>query len=354
MKKIFLFAAITAFLTFTSCTEKMNDPSMRAERVNIDVRVISGSSATKATGNVNTTESEFQTTEEATVQNLQVLVFNGEARDGYAEVTAFTGNEYGTTVSCTAGNRDIFCIVNAPSLADVTTKTALLAKASNLAEDADKFEMVGSLTDQTITADGASVFTIGVKRIASKIVIKNIENALTVAGEMTLRRVFISNVAGENNYALDAVPDVNGIWYNRGGYQAENNLGSFTNDVALDAAVANGASYTTNHYFYAYPNNNAQAGYAAAWAPKRTMLVVQIEYDGKLYDYPVDLGVDLEPNKMYVINNLKLVNLGNQDDGEEGGEDEEDPITGATAEVSVTVVDWIVVILGNESGEIQI
>ena len=353
MKKTFLFAAIAALMTFASCTEKM-DFSMEAERVNIDVKIISGTSATKATGNVNTTESEFQTADEAAVQSLQVFIFNGDARDGYAEATTFTNNEYGTTVSCTAGSRDIFCIVNAPSLADVTSKTALLAAASNLAEDSDKFEMVGSLSDQAILSDGSSTFAVEVNRIASKIVIKNIENALTVGGGMTVRRVFISNVAGENNYALGAVPDVEGIWYNRGGYQSENNLGTFTNDVALSAEIANGERYTTNHYFYAYPNNNVQAGYAVVWTPKRTMLVVQIEYDDKLYDYPVDLGVDLEPNKMYVINNLKLVNLGNQDDGEEGGEDEEDPITGTTAEVSVTVVDWTVVLLGNDSGEIQI
>jgi hypothetical protein len=80
------------------------------------------------------------------------------------------------------------------------------------------------------------------------------------------------------------------------------------------------------------------------------MLVVQIQYNGKLYDYPVDLGVDLESNKMYVINNLKLVNLGNLDDGNEGGADEENPVTGVTAQVTIDIKDWTVVTLGTNGG----
>ena len=351
MKKIFLFAAIAALFTFTSCNEKMDVPST-AERVTVDVRIVSGSPMTKATGTVNTTTAEYQTTDEATVQNLQVFIFNGDVRDGYASVNASEA----TQISCTAGTRDIYAIVNAPSLGSVMTKTALLATASYLLEDADKFEMVGSLSAQTVSSTAsANDFTVPVNRIASKIVVKSIENALANGGNFTVKRVFISNVAGENTYAGNAVPGASGTWYNPGGYFAANNLGTFTNDVNLSAAVANGSSYTTNHYFYAYPNNKEFAPYnPSGWAPKRTLLVVQIEYAGNLYDYPIDLGVDLESNKMYVLNNLKLVNLGNQDDGDEGGEDEEDPITGTTVDVDVTVVDWTLVILGNASGEIEI
>jgi len=176
---------------------------------------------------------------------------------------------------------------------------------------------------------------------------------LRSGGNITVKRVYISNVAGQINYGLGTYAPEGGTWFNKGGYKASGGIGNFTHDINLSASVNAGAKYATNHYFYAYPNNYAQADYSATWAPKRTMLVVQIQYNSKLYDYPVDLGVDLESNKMYVINNLKLVNLGNADDGKEGGADEENPVSGVTAQVSIEVSDWTVVTLGT-SGEITI
>ena len=351
MKKTLLFAAAAALMVLSSCNKESAIPSVSdAKKVSIDVSIVSNLVATKATGEVNTTTPAYQTADEATVNNLQVFVFAGDALDGYSAVE--TGS---TQVECTAGTRDIYCIVNAPSLSAIRTKTDLLAAASSLAEDSDNFEMVGHIDGQEITGEGSSEFTVEVNRIASKIVVKAIQNALRVQGPMTVRRVYVTNVAGEINYGKTNIPDAQGKWYNKGGYQASNNLGSFTQDLSLSAAVEAGESYSASHYFYAYPNDNAYAPHATAgWAPKRTLLVVQIEYNGALYDYPVDLGVNLESNKMYVINNLKLVNLGNPDDGEEGGKDEEDIISGTSVEVDIQVVDWDLILLGDESGEIII
>lgn len=351
MKRTVLFAAAAALMVATSCNKESAIPSLSEEqKVSIEVSIVSNTTPTKATGEVNTSAQAYHTADEAAINNLQVFVFAGDALDGYSAAEAGS-----TEVECTAGSRDIYCIVNAPSLSDIKTKTALLAATSSLAEDSDNFEMVGYKAGQQITREGSSQITVEVSRIASKIVVKAIQNALRVQGPMTIRRVYITNVAGEVNYGLDYSPDVQGTWYNKGGYQASNNLGSFTQDLGLSAEVASGDSYSVDHYFYAYPNDNAYVPHGnAGWTPKRTLLVVQVEYNGALYDYPVDLGVDLESNKMYVINNLKLVNLGNPDDGGEGGEDEEDIVSGASVEVDVQVVDWGLILLGDESGEIII
>ena len=350
MKRTILFAAAAALMVFTSCNKDMDEPSsVNTQKVRIDVSIVSGSTATKASGEVNTTTAAYHTAAEQTVNSLQVFVFSDDVLDGYASVE----NSVSTSVECTAGDRDIYCLVNAPAtLGSIVSKSALLATVSELAENPSGFEMIGS-DSKPVSASGNTQIEVPVNRLASKIVIKSIENALKTGGSFKITRVYISNVAGQINYNLDSYSPADGKWYNKGGYQASNNLGSFTQDIGLSAEVASGSAYTTNYYYYAYPNNNAQANYAASWAPKRTMLIVQIEYNGTLYDYPVDLGVNLEPNKMYVLDNLKLVNLGNQDDGEEGGSDEEDPVTGSTAQVSVTIVDWDLVLLG-ENGEITI
>lgn len=244
-------------------------------------------------------------------------------------------------------------MLQSTSLSSIVSKTALLATISELNNVADKFEMIGVKESQTIAASGDTQIEVTVNRIASKIVLQSIENTIKTGKAIKVTRVFITNVAGQINYGLDSYSPADGKWYNPGGYFAAKNLGTFTQDVGLSATVNNGNSYTTNHYFYAYPNNNEQKNYAATWTPKRTMLVVQIEHEGTLYDYPIDLGVDLEPNKMYVIKKLTLVNLGNADDGTEGGEDEENPVTTTTVQVSVEVVDWNLVLVNN-NGEITI
>ena len=335
-------------MVITSCSKEMTTST--SQKVTVDVSIVSGVPATKATGEVNTTTAEYHSAAEQTVNNLQVFIFSDDILDGYASADNLTS----TSVECTAGSRDIYCLVNAPAtLSSIVSKTALLAAVSELAENPSGFEMIGSSAGQTIAAGDNADIEVPVGRLASKIVIKSIENALKTGGSIKITRVYVSNVAGQVNYGLDTYSPADGKWFNKGGYQALNNLGSFTQDISLSAVVEHGSTYSTGHYFYAYPNNSAQANHAETWSPKRTMLVVQIEYNGNLYDYPVDLGVDLAPNKMYVLNNLKLVNLGNSDDGEEGGSDEEDPVTGSTVQVSVDIVDWDLILLGNE-GEITI
>jgi len=336
MKRITIFlAAAAALLAFASCNkDAYSVPS--AEKAVLTVNIVSPDSypTTKAAGEVNTTTPQYQTAAESAVNNLQVFVFSNGLRDGYANVSTSTAQ-----VSCTAGSREVYAIVNAPNLSSINTKTDLLAAVSTFDADGG-FEMVGNAT---ATVPSSSAVNVAVNRIAAKIVVKAIENALSIGKAMTVKRVYITNVASKFNYGLDTYAGANDLWYNKGGYRAGSNLGAYTNDVDLSTSVASGASYSTNHYFYAYPNNYPQANYAPTWVPKRTMLVIQIEVEGSLYDYPIDLGVDLTYNKMYVVSNVKLVKLGNEDDGEEGGSDEEDPITDSSVEITITVNDWTIV-----------
>ena len=350
-----LFVALSCALAFASCAEKISPEvgreAMQEGAATIEILPVDGRIATKATGNVNTGASGNLATAEGNVKSLQIFVFNGDMLDGYAIATSGTSATISgtTSVDCTAGTRDIYCVCNAPSLSSITTKTALLAATSNLStnSDANGYVMVGSLAGQAIAA-GSNSKTVPVSLIASKIVLQGIENNLKAGGVMTVKRVYITNVAGTMNYGLTVYPNASGTWYNKGGYRSANgqNLGNRTQDINLTANVNSGEKYSTNHYFYAYPNNYDFAEYSATWAPKRTLLVVQIQYQGSLYDYPVDLGRSLEPGKMYVVTNLKLTNLGNPDDGNEGGADEENPVTTSTGIITVDVQDWTVVNLG--------
>ena len=59
------------------------------------------------------------------------------------------------------------------------------------------------------------------------------------------------------------------------------------------------------HVFYPYPNPTKDDTYEATWAPRHTLLVVEVTFEGKKGYYPVVLPV-LERNKTYVIDELVL------------------------------------------------
>lgn len=117
MKKVFFIAAAAAMFTFASCSKMTSDNGFKGgletEKVSVYVSVVGqGNLATsKATGTVDLTLTELQTADEKRIHNLQVFVFNGDAVDGYGSVD----NNSTIQLDCTAGSRDVYCLVNAPS-----------------------------------------------------------------------------------------------------------------------------------------------------------------------------------------------------------------------------------------------
>lgn len=334
MKRIAIMLA-AAFAAF-SCQQETISGSDCVMTVNI-----SNMAATRSVGTV-PSSGVLQTSDEVKIQNLQVVVFNSGNLDGYASSNDGTGS---ISVNCTSGSRKVYVIANGPSASSVTSEDACKALISTLVEDADNFCMVGSATHSI--ANGGT-YSVNIDRLASKVVVRKITNSISspalAALPFRVENMYITNVAKTFNIGMDTQASAVADFVNRGGFQSANNLGSFTQDMGIGSDVANGASYTADHYFYAYPNAYDQAGYSAAWAPKRTMLVLQIRIGSNLYDYPITLPV-LESNKMYVLGEVIIKNVGNLDDGNEGGEDEENPITSGSCTFNVTVNDWTLVVI---------
>ena len=133
-KSIFAFAAALAALV--ACNK--NDvapmqPQNQESLVPCELTVGICGAMTKATA--------VSADNEAKVNNLQVFVFRGDDLDAYASVD----NAHELTLSCTAGDRVVYALVNAPDYSAVPGKAALLAKVSELsANSLTNFEMVGS------------------------------------------------------------------------------------------------------------------------------------------------------------------------------------------------------------------
>ena len=344
MKKILL--AIVPFLALVACNKGIEGPqASKPIQVKVDV---AGRAATKATGVVSNSSDG-----EAKVNTLQVLVFNGDALDGYGSSTGMSA-----TVNCTSGSRTIYAVVNGPSLSSITSKTALLATSVTLTENVANFVMIGSKTE-TLAASGS--IEIPVDRLAARVVIRGIKNAHAndaLAADFKVKSISLTNVTGDTNLAGNAVPT---LWYNRRGYgfAGDNALGTFTHDDiggTAGVAVAKNASYETAHYFYSMPNGY-EGKIGDVWSPRAARLVVQIALAGTVYDYPILLPA-LESNKSYEINLLTITKNGNLDNGEHNpnnpdDKDQEEPITGFEKNFSITVNDWSVQLLG-DNGNISI
>ena len=309
-KSIFAFAAALAALV--ACNK--NDvapmqPQNQESRVPCELTVGICGAMTKATA--------VSADNEAKVNNLQVFVFRGDYLDAYASVD----NAQELTLSCTAGDRVVYALVNAPDYSAVPGKAALLAKVSELsANSLSNFEMVGS---KSVTLPQSEKVSIDVNRIASRVVLKKITRSFTSEALQALNfkvdAIYLINVAGNTSYDLSAAP---AKWYNVA--ENKNELASLLYDAPA-SLITNGQSYSTAHTFYAYPND---------LATNTTRLVIETTLGETKYYYPINLP-EMAANKSYEIEEVKITRP--------GSDNPDEPVSFADATFSINVIDWTVV-----------
>ena len=256
---------------------------------------------------------------EAKVNNLQVFVFRGDDLDAYASVD----NAQELTLSCTAGDRVVYALVNAPDYSAVPGKAALLAKVSELsANSLSNFEMVGS---KSVTLPQSEKVSIDVNRIASRVVLKKITRNFTSEALQALNfkvdAIYLINVAGNTSYDLSAAP---ADWYNVAKYQSVESVDKLLYDK-VDEAVLNGKSHETVHSYYAYPNDATS---------KTTRLVIETTLGETKYYYPINLP-EMAANKSYEIAEVVITRP--------GSDNPDEPVSFADATFSINVIDWTVV-----------
>ena len=309
-KSIFAFAAALAALV--ACNK--NDvapmqPQNQESLVPCELTVGICGAMTKATA--------VSADNEAKVNNLQVFVFRGDDLDAYASVD----NAQELTLSCTAGDRVVYALVNAPDYSAVPGKAALLAKVSELsANSLSNFEMVGS---KNVTLPQSEKVSIDVNRIASRVVLKKITRSFTSEALQALNfkvdAIYLINVAGNTSYDLSAAP---AKWYNVA--ENKNELASLLYDAPA-SLITNGQSYSTAHTFYAYPND---------LATNTTRLVIETTLGETKYYYPINLP-EMAANKSYEIEEVKITRP--------GSDNPDEPVSFADATFSINVIDWTVV-----------
>ena len=309
-KSIFAFAAALAALVACNKNEATPmQPQNQESLVPCELTVGICGAMTKATA--------VTTDNEAKVNKLQIFVFRGDDLDAYASVE----NAKELTLSCTAGEREVYALVNAPDYSSVPGKAALLAKVSELsANTLTNFEMVGS---KSVTLPQTGTLSIDVNRIASRVVLKKITRNFTSAAlqalDFTVDAIYLVNVAGNTSYDLTATPST---WYNIAENKGE--LASLLTDTPT-APIAQGQAYDTDHTFYAYPND------LAVNTPR---IVIETTLGTSKYYYPINLP-EMAANKSYEIEEVVLTRP--------GSDNPDEPVSFADATFSINVIDWTVV-----------
>ena len=336
MKK-FLFMMILA-ASLVACS-KNTDSSVREQEVSDRVPVtveIASSVASRAVID------EDLAGNEAKVNSLQILVFRDGALDAY-------GKDLGVSkvvVSCTMGAREVWAVVNAPDLSNISSVEQLMAAKTYFKDNAlMSFVMIGK---KSVSITGAATVTIDVNRIASRLVVRKITNNLSSAAlrelEFRVDSIFVINVQGANNYGGNGYQAVDGIWHNRMMFDAAD--ADMPKALVLsetDEKIAYGSSSANGYAVYAYPNDYVASEDEQSydtWTKRSTRLVVKANIGGRGYYYPITMPV-MESNKSYEVKNLIITRP--------GSDNPDKPVTSFDVQFEINVLDWTQVLVTGDN-----
>ena len=286
----------------------------------VDLTVRVGTPATKAAS-----QSEEN---EKMIRNVQVFVFrSGKSADaGKLEVAVSAGFDKelevssgrfdGLTVKCSTGDREVWAVVNdsrdrtaGPDA--VSTLEGLLQQTHLLSDSRkDKLLMAGSSGSRTLH-EGKEEIGIEVHRLAASVVLESVKNdflspAYQKSGVFRVEDCYLVNVPG--SVSLGGAQDASALppeaWLARQAGDKDACEAGLIYDRVEPKTVEFGASDTTPHSFYSYPNA-CPAAEDAAWNPRATLLVLEASlHDGRewtRYYYPIVLSGGLASNKQYRV-----------------------------------------------------
>lgn len=308
-------AMALCFMTaLTSCQKENVSERVTDEKVRLEVTV--PVAETKVVSGAN----------ETAIKNYQVFLFNDKnVLEAYVNCSSSD-----ISLDCTLGQKTVVVLANAPSINDVTTLSALMAKKSSLSDNAaDAFVMEGKVPITIETTKDVSV-TVPVVRQVAKVELTSVTTAFELAQyrnmSFKISSVYLINVAADKKYFSTEAPS---LWLNKMSYKSsDDNLLIYDDMEGVE--VTSSSPYTTKNAFYTYPNPTSNDAFSTAWTARHTRLVVETLLGSTKYYYPVTLPV-LQQNKRYEVS-LKITRP--------GSETPDAVVDKFAADFEVTVKDW--------------
>lgn len=327
MKERILLIA-SAALALASCSKETSLSQENIDRQVCELTVNiqpEGMSLTKA-GDTFDTELEY----EKAINSLQLFIFDKEGLLRHYSTVEKNNDAYKKTVTIAAGEKHVWAVANYKNLSTVMTEDELKASVVKLEDNSTKAAKGFVMADnQSVNLTGVSTsVTLNLRRLVGRIALKSIKNSLPAAyGALTINRVFISNVVGNQNLNGDAEPVT---WYNQEGRKDEDPrdkthiIDGSTYKASCDSLTFKGIGsalnvdssldFDGNCVFYSMPNNASASpkGFKNQFAPQQTVLVVDASINGKTYYYPVVMTKSIMRNAAYTVY-LTITDLGSDD-----------------------------------------
>jgi len=270
---------------------------------------------------------------ESTIETAQVAVYDsngqllsiGDASDGAAVLRVPLGATGCSAIALANSTIDLG-ITSSWTVAHMQTSTL----GENRSLSLTGLEMSGFMGNITFTENYTGTVRMG--RIAAKVEIDEIVNALPGNDVLQINGIYLINVS--KSARCDCVVE-NVTWAQKRGYVAsETTITPYTADI-FNELVYPGDTYDTPHYFYCYPNPTTTDSSAETWSPRFTRLVVEATVGTGHYYYPINIKgatSGLMNNTLYKITRLTITGP--------GSDSPDKPISKGGASFTFQVADW--------------
>ncbi len=344
MKKAITILAAIASLAFCSCVKENNLKDEDSDKGSLIVNVgLKGEPETKAP-----TAYTGSLSYEKKVNKVQILVFDSKGRlNNYIDSGTATSS---IKIETSIGAKEIWAVVNGPSLDEILTLDELKTKAIDLSinstTESEGFIMSGHIST-TVSAAANNELSITVERHTARVALQKVTNSLPKAyKQIRIKNVMLTNLVGNQNIEGSASAET---WYNQMGRVT----GTSVQDQIINGSVSKEASCpsltfhsiesdltnssvlnpSTPYLLYAYPNKTATdvTGWSGTFSPRKTRLVVSVEIEGLTYYYPMTLE-SFNRNTAYTVE-LVITGL--------GSEDPDSPVVKGSCSATIKVADWV-------------
>ena len=280
--------------------------------------------------NYRTRASGVNPNEEKRINDVQVFVFSADGvLDAYQSVQGTS-----LQVKCSSGNKKIYVFANAPSLSSYSQESALKGALTRLSDNYPGAFVMASEMKEISLAAGENTVPIVVERIAARVEIAKITNAMSSVQHQgktfKVLAAYLTNVAANTTYDKSAAPS---DYYNKMGYHSSEVDALVYDNYSGGIQLSWNQSVNDAHYLYAYPNPASDGTTnGGTWSPRSTKLVIKASLDGVVYYYPIVIATPLAGNKNYRIEELKITRPGSME--------EDTPVSLVQCSFSISVSDW--------------
>jgi hypothetical protein len=306
---------ISVLLLSVSCIRLASDSDIMTEVV-FSVR-----EDTKATSGIS----------ETAINHWAVMLFDTDNPAAWY----YAVSDSGADITCTA-RKDrsyrAYAIVNYPEDGQGAFDPAVIESEDHLkgfssflgGNSLSSLAMFGSIGLEELPAGRTAI---QISRLCSRVSIQKISLDVTdpvYAGkEFTVKALYLTNVYCTGSLFSDHSAPLNddGLWYNAMGWHGSGSIettDALVGDRGLSVTISNGASYTTTHCFYAYPNatGTGSDSHSETWRPRCTRLVIEATMGSKRYYYPITIP-EMQRNHSYNITEAVIHGPGSLDPEQE-------------------------------------